>query len=102
MFDENNKLKNWEVNSSECFGKKKMEEELRNKIERNKIKAERFKKNNQRAFIIDMDDTYYFCYIIFVGEEGIHLENFEGVRKGEKSRIFWEDILRIKEYKERV
>ncbi len=78
-----------------------MDEEIRNKIERFKIKAERFLKSNIRVFIVDVNDTYYFCDILLVGEEGIHVQNFDGVLKCETSRIFWEDVSRIEEYKER-
>lgn len=78
-----------------------MEDELRITIERNKIKAESFLKNDIRAFIIDINQTYYFCDIIFIGDEGIHIQNFKGPRKLEKERIFWEDIIKFEEYKER-
>ncbi len=75
--------------------------ELRDKIERFKIKAENFLNNNIKAFIIDANNTYYFCDIIFVGEEGVHIRNFKGPRKHEKERIFWEDVNKFEEYKER-
>ena len=65
-----------------------MENDIRETIERFKIKAEDFLKNNIKAFIIDVNDTYYFCDIILVGDEGVYIQNFKGVRKGEKERIF--------------
>ena len=78
-----------------------MEEELRTKIERWKIKAETFLKNNTRAFIVDASDQYYFCDIIFVGEDCIHVQGFAGKLNAEKSRIYWADVLKLEEYKER-
>jgi hypothetical protein len=78
-----------------------MAEEIRNKIERFKIKAERFLVQDKRVFIVDTNNSYYFCDIIFVGEEGIHVQSFAGNLKNTKSNIYWEDILRIEEYRER-
>lgn len=76
-----------------------MRDEIRNTIERFKIKAERFLKNNSKTFIVDVQDTYYFCYVVAVREEEIHIQNFKGPRKCEKERIFWEDIVKLEEYK---
>jgi len=78
-----------------------MENDIRETIERFKIKAEDFLKNNIKAFIIDVNDTYYFCDIILVGDEGVYIQNFKGVRKGEKERIFWADIVKFEGYKEK-
>ena len=78
-----------------------MENEIRNKIERFKIKAEGFLKDNIKAFIVDINDTYYFCDIIFVGDISIHVYNFKGSRMGEKDRIYWSDVVRFEEYKEK-
>ncbi len=79
-----------------------MEEGLRIRIERNKIKANRFFNNKLRVFIIDIDDTYYFCDITFIGDEGLHVKNFAGNLKYEDSRIFWEDIIKLEEYREKI
>ena len=78
-----------------------MENEIRNKIERWKVKAEDFLKNNIKAFIVDVNDTYYFCEIIFVGDVSVHVYNFKGKRAGEKDRIYWADVLKFEEYKEK-
>lgn len=78
-----------------------MKNEIRKTIERFKIKAEDFLNNNIRAFIIDVHDTYYFCDIILVGDEGIYIQNFKGFREGEKQRIFWADIVKFEEYKDK-
>lgn len=76
-----------------------MENDLRQTIERFKIKAEDFLNNNIKAFIIDTNNTYYFCNIVFVGDEGVYVQNFKGVREGQKERIFWADIIKFKGYK---
>jgi CRISPR/Cas system CMR-associated protein Cmr1 (group 7 of RAMP superfamily) len=78
-----------------------MEYEIRNKIERFKIKAEGFLKENIKAFIIDINNTYYFCDILFVGDTYLEVQNFKGVREGEKEMLFWADIVKLEDYKER-
>lgn len=78
-----------------------MADEIRDKIERWKIKAEGFLKENIRAFIVDINNTYYFCDIIFVGETSIHVQHFEGHKKLEKERLFWSDIVKFEEYAKR-
>ena len=40
-----------------------MANELRDKLERFKIKAEEFLKDDVKAFITDVNDTYFFCDI---------------------------------------
>ena len=79
----------------------KMENDIRDKIERWKIKAEIFLKNDTKAFIIDVTDQYYFCEVIFVGEDCIHVQSFTGKLIHEKSRIYWSDVLKLEEYKEK-
>ncbi len=79
-----------------------MENDIREKIERWKIKAETFLKNDTKAFVVDINDQYYFCDIIFVGEDCIHVQGFKGKLMAEKSRIYWSDVVKLEEYKERV
>ena len=69
-------------------------------IERFKIKAEGFLKTNNKIFIIDTNDTYYWCNILSIEETYILIQNFKGVRQYEKEKIFWSDITRFDEYKE--
>jgi len=77
------------------------EHEIREKIERWKIKAEDFLKENIKAFIVDINDTYYFCYIMFVGDSCLHVQHFKGKKKAEKEKIYWADVIRFDEYKEK-
>lgn len=76
-----------------------MENDIRNTIERWKVKAEDFLDNNIRAFIVDTNDTYHFCYIIFVGDISVHVQHFKGNKKAEKEKLFWADIVKFEEYK---
>ena len=78
-----------------------MENDLRETLERFKIKAEEFLKDNIKAFIVDVNNTYYFCDIIFVGETTIMIQNFKGKREGQKERLSWADVVKFEEYKER-
>lgn len=77
-----------------------MKNDIRDTIERFKIKAEGFLKTNDKIFIVDTNDTYYWCNIISIEETYILIQNFKGVRQYEKEKIFWADITKIDEYKE--
>lgn len=70
------------------------------KIERFKIKAELFLREDSRVFIKDIYDNYHFCDIISVGDNWLMVQHFKGKREGEKLRILWADILVLDEYKE--
>lgn len=78
-----------------------MIDDVREKIERFRIKAESFLKTNTRAFIVDTNNTYYWCDILFVGEESITVEAFSGVFKDVKKRLYWADVIKFEEYRER-
>lgn len=78
-----------------------MENDIRNMIERFKIKAEGFLKTNDKIFIIDTNNTYYWANIISIEENYILIQNFKGVRQYEKEKIFWSDITRFDEYKDK-
>lgn len=71
------------------------------RIQRNKEKAEYFLEKDIKAFIKDSSDNFYFCDILIVGETHLLVENFDGNRSGEKSRILWVDIEVFSEYKEK-
>ena len=76
-------------------------ETVTEKIERLKLKAELFLKNDIKAFVKDVYNNYHFCKIKFIGEDWLLIQFFKGLRQGEKLRIFWPDIVDIKEYKEK-
>lgn len=78
-----------------------MKEELREMLERWKIKAEFFLKNDTRVFLVDMKDTYYWCDLVFVGEDTITVLPFEGIYKGIKKTLLWADVVKFEEYKEK-
>jgi len=76
-------------------------ENIKDKIERFKAKAEIFLKNNTKAFIVDLNDNYYFCDILLIGEDYLYVQHFTGKKKCEKERILWYDIIKFEEYEER-
>jgi hypothetical protein len=78
-----------------------MENGIRDKIERLKLKAEEILKERLRCFIIDVFNNYYFCDILFVGENYLVVQDFKGLRKFEKSRLWWADVVKLEPYKER-
>lgn len=78
-----------------------MTNELREKIERWTILAESLLNTDTRAFIIDYNDSYFFCDLIFVGKDKIMFKPFKGNNEGIKTTKFWGQIKDLKEYKER-
>ena len=78
-----------------------MPQELREMLERWKIKAEFFLKNDTRVFLVDMKDTYYWCDLVFVGEDTITVFPFEGIYKGIKKTLLWADVVKFEEYQEK-
>jgi len=76
----------------------KMDKEIRNKIERMKIKAEDLYKENSRAFIIDSNNTYFFCNILNVGDTRLFFHPFIGNDCGKDIDRLWADILDVREY----
>lgn len=77
-------------------------ETVKQRIERLKIKADILLKENKKAFVKDIYGNYYFCYILFHGENKLLIENFKGKRLeyGKiKEEIYWVDIVDIDEYK---
>ncbi len=74
-------------------------DKVKDMAERMKVKAEIFLKNDLKTFIIDVFDNYYFCKIIFVGEDSVHIQHFVGKKKFEKERIYYSDIIKFEEYK---
>ena len=78
-----------------------MDNGIRDKIERFKIKAEEFLKENIKCFVRDEKDNYYFCDILFVGENYLVVQDFQGLRKFEKNRIWWADVIQLEPYRKR-
>lgn len=77
---------------------------VKEKIERLKIKTERFLKENKKCFVKDINETYYFCYLLFVGENKLYIENFKGKRFNAgiiKEDLNWEDVIKVDEYVEK-
>ena len=75
-------------------------ENIKEKVERIKAKADLFLKNDIKVFIVDTLDNYYWCDILSVGEDYLFVQHFTGKKKFEKERILWLDIIKFEEYKE--
>lgn len=73
------------------------------KIERLKLKASLFLKENKKAFVKDIYNNYYFCYIKPSDNPNeLMIENFGGHRFDEgkiNETIYWADVIDIQEYK---
>lgn len=77
-----------------------MENELREKLERFKIKAEQLLEDDKRVFIIDSNDTWYFADLLIVGKNKLTFKPFKGNNSGDNVTKYWADIVKIEEYKE--
>lgn len=63
-------------------------------------KAEIFLRNNLKAFVKDIYNNYYFCFVKEISDDWVILKNFKGNREGENTRVFWIDIEVFSEYQE--
>ena len=74
------------------------------KIERLKLKADLFLKENKKAFIKDIYNNYYFCYIKpNDNSDELEIKNFSGHRFEEgkiNETLYWVDVIDIQEFKE--
>lgn len=70
------------------------------KIERYKLKAQLFLKENTKAFIVDTLDNYHFCFILKISEDKVEVLEFSGKLNGQKNVLNWVDILRFDEFRE--
>jgi len=77
-------------------------ETITEKIERLKLKANIFLKDNIKTFIKDVYNTFYFCNIIKIEEDALFVQDFKGKNEGITSKIFWVDIEDIQEYREKL
>ena len=77
-----------------------MENGIKDKVERIREKAKIFLNKNIKAFIVDINDNFYFCDITLVSDDFIEVVGFAGRRKFERDKIFLIDILRFEEYEE--
>ncbi len=74
-----------------------MDIDIETKIERWRLKAELFLKNNTQCFIKTLDHSYHSADILSVGEDTILIYDFI---KEKNFKIYWVDITLFSEYKE--
>ena len=74
-----------------------MKIDIETKIERWKIKAELFLKNNTQCFIKTIDRDYHSADILVIGEDTILIYDFI---KQQKFKVYWVDITLFCEYVE--
>jgi len=74
---------------------------VKDKFERYKALAEIFLKDNIPAAIKDSENNYYFCRILFVGEEKIRVHCFGPTQRGgKKFDLYYPLIVKFEEYEE--
>ena len=74
-----------------------MEIDIETKIERWRIKAELFLKNNTQCFLKTINGDYHSADILLVGEDTLLIYDFI---KKEKFKVYWIDVTLFSEYKE--
>ena len=75
-------------------------ENIKDKVERIKEKADLFLKNQIPIFIENIYGDYFFCEIIKINSDYLIVKNFTGKRKYETDKIYFLDIIKLDEYKE--
>ena len=65
-------------------------------------RAQLFLDNNLKAFIVDKDNNYYFCFIKSVNDIILTVHPFKGKRQGIDEDILLVDIKEIKLYKDKI
>jgi hypothetical protein len=79
---------------------KRMINDINEKIERFKIKAETLLKEDKRAFIVDYLNRWFFCDLVLIGDTRLTFIPFKGNKSGEKVVLFWADVINLEEYRE--
>ena len=75
---------------------------IKDMIDRWKILANQFLKEDKRVYIKDIYDSYYFADIIFVGQDTVEIQCFEPSDKvNKKFKLYWANISKFKEYEEK-
>ena len=75
-----------------------MEMNIESKIERWRIKAELFLKNDTSCFLKTLDGSYHSADILLVGEDTLLIYDFI---KNQKFKIYWIDVTFFEEYEVR-
>lgn len=70
-------------------------------VEGIKERAQFFKDNNLRAFLVDKYNNYHFCFIKQISDAVITIRDFVGKRANEDNDLLLIDIKSISLYKEK-
>ena len=71
---------------------------LKDRMERWKILAELFLKQDKRVLIKDIDDNWYFADILFVGEDTIEIKCYAPEqRAGTNLSLYWANVKTFEE-----
>lgn len=75
-------------------------DKVKENMERWKVTAELFLRDDKRVFLKDTSNNIYFADIIFVGEDTITIQCFgPEQRKGYKFTLYWPLIVRFEEFR---
>jgi hypothetical protein len=75
---------------------------IKEKIERIKILADLFLKDNIKIYIKDIYNSYYFANIISMNSDTINIKCFSPMdRAGQEFSLYWANILNLKKYEDK-
>lgn len=76
-------------------------DKIKEKVERWKLLADVFIKNNSKVFIKKINGDLHFCLIVLNGEDSITVDNFAPKqRAGQRDKIWWFEIEEFEESNE--
>ena len=75
-------------------------EKIKENIERFKLRADLFLRENTKAFIIDARDNWHFCYIEKINKDKVEIKEFSGKLTGQSNIINWIDVLKFEEFRD--
>ena len=75
---------------------------VKDKVERWKLLADVFMKNDSKVFIKQINGDLHFCNIFVIEDDSILVDNFAPIqRKGKREKIWWFEIEEFEEYKKK-
>jgi hypothetical protein len=73
-----------------------MEIGIKDKIERMRVLGDLWFNEDKKVFIKDLEDNWYFCKIIIVGEDTVLIECYSPEdRKGLRFQLYWANIVKF-------
>ncbi len=77
-------------------------EKIKEKVERFKLLADIFIKNNSKVYLKTISGDLHFCIIVLSGEDFLTVDNFAPEQRAEtRDKIYWVEVETFEEYEEK-